>query len=114
MYIHESIIIVSEALKIKVSAKQIAAIIKIRTLLIKQRHKHKNPHHGQGVSRNSQTFFSINKLELQIVPPNTHRTNEVEKAIETSKDHFKEGLSTLHPQFPLHFFPISYQLQQLP
>ena len=41
---------------------------------------------------------------MQIIPPNLHRTNAAEKAIDIFKDHFISGLATVHPSFPLHLW----------
>ena len=49
-------------------------------------------------------FLQQNNLELQLVPPNIHRTNAAEKAIGTFKDHFITGLATVHPEFPFHLW----------
>ena len=45
-----------------------------------------------------------NNIELQLVPPNLHRTNAAEKEIGIFKDHFISGLTTVHPSFPLHLW----------
>ena len=39
--------------------------------------------------------------QFQLVPPHNHRTNLAERAIQTFKNHFKAGLSSLHPDFPI-------------
>jgi hypothetical protein len=41
---------------------------------------------------------------LQLAPPNMHRTNAAEKAIDIWKCHFIAGLSTVHPEFPMHLW----------
>ena len=40
-------------------------------------------------------------ITYQMVPPHNHRVNLVERAIQTFKNHFKAGLSTLHPEFTI-------------
>ena len=42
-----------------------------------------------------------NKVDYQLVPPHTHRRNLAERAIQTYKNHFKAGLATADPDFPL-------------
>ena len=37
----------------------------------------------------------------QFVPPHTHRANIAERAIQTFKNHFKAGLASVHPDFPI-------------
>ena len=43
-------------------------------------------------------------IDLQLVPPNYHRLNPAERAIQTFKDHFVAGLSSCNPKFPLHLW----------
>ena len=45
--------------------------------------------------------FEKERITYQLVPPNIHRRNAAKRAIETWKDHFIAGLSSLHPEFPL-------------
>lgn len=45
--------------------------------------------------------LKINGTTYQLVPPHTHRRNLAERAIQTYKNHFKAGLATVNPNFPL-------------
>ena len=40
-------------------------------------------------------------VQFQLVPPHNHRANLAERAIQTFKNHFKAGLSSLQPFFPI-------------
>ena len=40
-------------------------------------------------------------VQFQLVPPHNHIANLAERAIQTFKNHFKAGLSSLHPDFPI-------------
>ena len=40
-------------------------------------------------------------IDFQLVPPHIHRANLAERAIQTFKHHFKAGLATVDPDFPL-------------
>ena len=40
--------------------------------------------------------------KYELVPPNMHRRNAVEKAIRTFKNHLISGLATCDPEFPVH------------
>ena len=40
-------------------------------------------------------------VTYQLVPPHTHRRNLAERAIQTYKNHFKAGLASVDPNFPL-------------
>ena len=42
-----------------------------------------------------------NNTTYQLVPPYTHRRNLAERAIQTYKNHFKAGLASVDPNFPL-------------
>ena len=45
--------------------------------------------------------FNNKKVVYQLVPPHHHRNNLAERAIQTWKNHFKAGLATVDPNFPL-------------
>ena len=45
--------------------------------------------------------FYSKGVDFQLVPPQNHRTNLAERAIQTYKSHFKAGLATCDPTFPL-------------
>ena len=47
----------------------------------------------QAMTKYNETF--------QLVPPHTHRANAAERAIQTFKNHFKAGLASLDPDFPV-------------
>jgi hypothetical protein len=49
-------------------------------------------------------FFNANDVEYQLVRPHCHRRNAAECAIQTFKDHFVTGLSSVDPTFPLHLW----------
>jgi hypothetical protein len=51
-------------------------------------------------------FFTANDVEYQLVPPHCHRRNAAERAIQTFKEHFVAGLSSVDPTFPLHLWDI--------
>jgi hypothetical protein len=51
-------------------------------------------------------FFTTNDVEYQLVPPHCHRRNADERAIQTFKEHFLAGLSSVDPTFPLHLWDI--------
>jgi hypothetical protein len=43
------------------------------------------------------TFFTVNDIDYQLVPPHLHRRNAAERAIQTFKEHFVAGLSSVDP-----------------
>ena len=45
--------------------------------------------------------FQKSEVNYQLVPPKTHRSNAAERAIQTYKNHFKAGLASVHPDFPI-------------
>ena len=42
-----------------------------------------------------------NKIKFQLVPPHSHRANAAERAIQTFENHFKAGIASLDPDFPI-------------
>jgi hypothetical protein len=47
------------------------------------------------------SFFTVNKIAYQLVPPHCHRRNAAERAIRTFKEHLMAGLSSVDPSFPM-------------
>ena len=45
--------------------------------------------------------LDTNQTTYQLLPPHTHWRNLAERAIQTLKNHFKAGLSSMNPSFPL-------------
>ena len=52
-------------------------------------------------SKELENVFIREKVKYQLSPPNCHRTNKAERAIQTFKCHFKSGLASTDPNFPL-------------
>ena len=50
------------------------------------------------------TLLCDSSLSFQLVPPYLHRTNAVERAIQTYKDQLIAGLSSCDPNSPLHLW----------
>ena len=53
------------------------------------------------VSNDLKTAFNDQNTKFQLVPPHSHRRNLAERAIQTWKCHFKAGLASTNPNFPL-------------
>ena len=53
--------------------------------------------------KSTELIETFNKYDVtyQLAPPHNHRTNLAERAIQTFKHHFKAGLATCDPSFPL-------------
>jgi hypothetical protein len=49
-------------------------------------------------------YFTEKEMSYQLVPPYCHRTNASEMAIRAFKEHFKSGLATIYPAFPIHLW----------
>jgi hypothetical protein len=49
-------------------------------------------------------YFTEKEMSYQLVPVHCHRTNAAEIAIRTFKEHFKAGLDTVDPDFPVHLW----------
>ena len=52
-------------------------------------------------SNNLLNAFEKENINYQLVPPHIHRRNAAERAIDTWKNHFIAGLSSIHPEFPI-------------
>ena len=52
-------------------------------------------------SHELQSAMTKYNTTYQFVPPHTHRANIAERAIQTFKTHFKAGLASVHPDFPI-------------
>jgi hypothetical protein len=50
------------------------------------------------------SFFTVNNIAYQLVPPHCHRRNTAERAIGTFKEHFVAGLLSVDPSFPMHLW----------
>jgi hypothetical protein len=46
-------------------------------------------------------YFTEKEMSYQLVPPHCHRTNDAERTIRTFKEHFKSGVATVDPSFPI-------------
>jgi hypothetical protein len=44
------------------------------------------------------------EMTYQLVPPHYHRANAAERTIRNFKEHFKAGLATVDPAFPIHLW----------
>ena len=52
-------------------------------------------------SRDLKAAMSTKNVHIQLVPLHNHRANATERAIQTFKNHFKAGLASLDPNFPV-------------
>jgi hypothetical protein len=50
------------------------------------------------------SYFTVNNIAYQLVPPHCHRRNAAESAVRTFKEHFVAGLSSVDPSFPMHLW----------
>jgi hypothetical protein len=49
-------------------------------------------------------YFTEKEMNYQLVPPHCHITNTAERSIRTFKEHFKAGLATVDPDFPVRLW----------
>ena len=49
-------------------------------------------------------FMKSMDESFQLVPPHIHRRNAAERAIQTFKNHLIAGLTSVHPDFPMHLW----------
>eukprot|EP00957_Ditylum_brightwellii_P103017 7851298-Ditylum_brightwellii.AAC.1 len=55
------------------------------------------------ISRRLKAWIERQQTTMQYTPPDMHRTNAAEKAIQTWKNHFLAGLASLPAKFPINF-----------
>ena len=55
-------------------------------------------------SKTIKDYLKQQKTTVQIVEPDNHRVNAAERAIQTFKNHFIAGLSTVDPNFPMQLW----------
>ena len=55
-------------------------------------------------SKTIQKYIASQECEWQLVEPNKHRVNTVERAVQTFKNHFIAGLTTVDREFPLQYW----------
>ena len=53
------------------------------------------------ISQTLKDAFEESNTTFQLVPPHNHRANKSEHAIQTFKQHFKAGLASVDPNFPV-------------
>lgn len=58
-------------------------------------------------SKEVKIFFDDHDIELQLVPPSTHRANEAEKAVRRFKNQFISTFSTCAPDFPMNLWNLA-------
>ena len=56
------------------------------------------------MSRSVEKKYKKFNEKFQLVPPHIQRRNTAERAISSFKDHFFEGLGSVHKDFPLHLW----------
>ena len=97
VYDNDSNSILVEPLKSRSAEHLLAATAKMH-IFLRERVIHPKIHiMDNECSSTVQSYLKNNNVELQLVPPNLHRTNAAEKAIGIFKDHFISGLTTVHP-----------------
>eukprot|EP00804_Cyclotella_cryptica_P000229 CCRYP_016187-RB/>CCRYP_016187-RB protein AED:0.43 eAED:0.43 QI:0/0/0/1/0.5/0.33/3/0/375 len=55
-------------------------------------------------SKTVQNFIIAQNAKIQLVEPHNHRANAAERAIQTFKNHFIAGLSSVDPEFPIQLW----------
>lgn len=96
--------IFAEAMPSRSAGQILKAYDKVHTLL---ENKGLKPHlHiiDNEASALLKSYLTKNDVAYQLVPPNVHRANAAERAIQTFKHHFIAGLCSLDPEFPLHLW----------
>ena len=53
------------------------------------------------ISGEFKSALKKHKVDFQLAPPNQHRRNAAERAIQTFKNHFLAGIASTNPKFPI-------------
>jgi len=103
IYDHDSNAILARPLKTKSGIEQLQNIKEIYHYL-NSRGIHPKLHVMDNECPQSVKDYILHnkKINLLLVPPHMHHVNAAEKAIDSFKNHFIAGLSTLDPSFPMH------------
>ena len=104
LYDYDNNVILAEPLKINTTSELVRSQTRLRQYLLDRGLKPKALHIDNDCPEAFQRFFIANNIYFQLCPPNYHRTNQSDKAIDTCKLHFLAGLSGVEPNFPLHLW----------
>jgi hypothetical protein len=103
-YDHDSSAILAEPLKSRSESELLRAFQKLHEHLT-ERGLHPTLHIlDNECPKMLKAYIRHSGATLQLAPPNMHRTNAAEKAIDTWKCHFISGLSSVDPAFPMHLW----------
>ena len=101
LYDYDSNAILVEPLKNRKSDSIIAAWKKLVLILEKRGTQPKYFIMDNEASADLKSVLNANDYHLQLVPPENHRKNAAERCIQTFKNHFLAGISSLPSDFPL-------------
>ena len=104
LYDHDSNTILPEPLKSRSDQEIVRVYIALHSQLIKRGLRPIFQNLDNKCPAGLKTFLKQEGVTFQIAPPNLHRTNSAESAIQTFKDHLVAGRSICDPNFPLHFW----------
>ena len=103
-YDYDSNTINAEALKPRTGESLKNAYMKIQALLTSRGLKPKLHFLDNECAASFKVFMKSVDEAFQLVPPHLHRRNAAERSIQTWKNHFIAGLTSVHPDFPLHLW----------
>jgi hypothetical protein len=103
-YDYDSSAILAEPLKSRSAAKLLRAFTKLHQYLTGRGLRPAMHILDNECPQGLKNFIRGASATLQLAPPNMHRTNAAEKAIDIWKCHFISGLSSVDPNFPMHLW----------
>ena len=104
VYIYNINAILMRCLKTKSGAEHLHKFKDVHTLLLHRGLKPKYCRMDNECSAPIKKFITDNNMELQLIPPQIHRRNWAERAIQTDKSHILAGLVGITPKPPLHLW----------
>ena len=107
LYDYNSNTILTEPLKNNTTSELVRSQTRLKQYLLDRGLKPKALRIDNECPEALQRFSRANSIDFQLCPPNNHRINQAEKAIDTWKFQFLAGLSGVDPNSPLHLWAAS-------
>ena len=104
MYAYDANCILVEPMKNRMERSIVEAYEKAHGRLKQAGYKPKLHWLDNEAPKGLKQFDINNKVTYQLVPPNVHRQNAMERAIHTFKIFFKAILGAVNPQCPMHLW----------
>ena len=106
VYVYDINAILMRCLKTKAGAEHLQTFKDVHALLLRRGIQTKYCRMDNECSAPIKKNIKDENMELQLTPPQMHRRNWAERAIQTGKAHLIAVLAGINPNFPLHLWCI--------